>query len=108
VHGCEPETWADGAVRMQPPLAHVSVPARLQFAHQHQFLTLDVHGHAEEISRVRAGVEDGAGGRGAQGETWRAIYAICLEHALLFLPVAVWTTGVVLILDVDDWDVGAV
>jgi hypothetical protein len=93
---------------MQPPKANVAIPARFHLTDEHDLLALHVDGDAEVITGVGTGVEDGRRGAGAEAETGSHIGAIGREHPLLVLPVPVWSTGVAIVLHVQDGHVRTV
>src|SRR5262249_22311035 len=101
----EAEAWTDPPVCVQPPLAHVAVPARLQFADEHDLLPFDVDRGAEERPLVRIGVEDRLRRLRAEEEPGCDVRPRSLDHPLLVLPVAVRAALVAVVSDVEDRDV---
>ena len=79
----ETEPGSDRPVRLQPPTAHVAVPAGLELADQHDFLGVDVDGDAGEVPDVAAGVEHRGGRVRAEAESGCDRGTGGLESALL-------------------------
>ena len=104
----EAEARADGAVRVQTPLADVAIPSRLHLADQHDLLPLHVNGDAEVVARVVSGLENCRGGRTTEAEAGSDIGAIGLNHPLLVLPIAIGTAGVAVVFNVEDRNMRAV
>jgi hypothetical protein len=100
--GAEPEARADCTVNMQPPFAHVAIPAGLHFADQHYFEPLDIDCDAEVIARITAAFEYGLGWCVAQAKARCNVGPGSLQHALLILPVAVWAACIIVVTNVED------
>jgi hypothetical protein len=87
---------------VQPPLAHVAVPAGLHLADEHYLQTIHVDTNPQEVTGVVAGIEDRLGRRGTESKARRNVDPVGADHALLVLPVEVRPARVALVVDVEN------
>src|SRR5881409_1603199 len=87
IHSRKSEPRTNRAVGMESPFAHVAIPRGLHLAHEHGFLVLNINRRAEEVSRVRACIQDCLSRSRAQPKTGCNIRSVGLNHPFFILPV---------------------
>src|SRR5215212_8302461 len=109
IYGRESEAWADSAIGMKAPLADISIPACPQLANYNYLLSFVVYRNAPEVSLIRLGVVEDRPRRCGTPTTSRSdVRPVGPDPAFLKQPVPERTTGVAIILHVEDRSVGSV
>src|SRR5262249_31306807 len=93
---------------MQAPLADIAIPCCFHLAYEDDFLSLDVDGYSQKVPCVGTSVKDRRSRCVTKTKSRRHIDAVCLNHSFFPLPVAVRTTRILVVVDVEYRYMGAV